>query len=141
MVFLPGKREVALLSEKLDDAARGDLTIKSVVGGQTVEVQEQTLQRSVNAVDQRTVILGTDVVESSVTIPDVDVIIDSCEHKRLRWDGQRRQYLLTLMLISQVHNWTRLPTSRMFRDGPLPLSPPSCPLLWGVVVGPPRRHQ
>ena len=40
--------------------------------------------------------MGTDVIESSVTIPDVDLVIDTCEQKRLRWDPSKKQSLLTL---------------------------------------------
>lgn len=50
----------------------------------------------------RTIILGTDVVESSVTIPDVDLVIDTCEQKRLRWDPSKKQSLLTLAPRLQV---------------------------------------
>lgn len=35
---------------------------------------------------QRRIILTTDVAESSVTIPDVDLVIDCCTHKRPRWN-------------------------------------------------------
>eukprot|EP00439_Symbiodinium_sp_Y106_P077821 s595_g16.t1 len=121
LVFLPGKREVSLLAEKLDDRnleAVGvpQLDIKCVFGGQTVESQEKALVKSAIGAS-RTIILGTDVIESSVTIPDVDLVIDSCEHKRLRWDPSKKQSLLTMLLISQDEAKQRAGRTGRLRPG------------------------
>ena len=114
LVFLPGKRELALLWERLDEVK--DLKVKCIFGGQTVEEQERVLAESQNQ-QGRTVILGTDVIESSVTIPDVDLVIDTCEQKRLRWDGGKNQSLLTLVLVSQDESKQRSGRTGRVRDG------------------------
>lgn len=65
----------------------------------------------------RTVILGTDVIESSVTIPDVDLVIDTCEQKRLRWDATKKQSLLTLVMVSKDEAKQRSGRTGRVRDG------------------------
>mmetsp|Transcript_3221 Transcript_3221/g.7584 ORF Transcript_3221/g.7584 Transcript_3221/m.7584 type:complete len:1033 (-) Transcript_3221:171-3269(-) len=116
LVFLPGKGEVLLVAEKLHEAGRDDIDVKTIVGGQTIEVQEESM-RTASPVSKRSIILGTDVVESSVTIPDVDVVIDSCEHKRMRWDPLGRQSLLTLEPISRDEAQQRAGRAGRLRDG------------------------
>lgn len=99
LVFLPGKRELQLLWERLDEDK--SMKVKCIFGGQTIEEQERVLSEPKDQ-RQRTVILGTDVIESSVTIPDVDLVIDTCEQKRLRWNGGKSQSLLTLILVTRM---------------------------------------
>eukprot|EP00913_Durusdinium_trenchii_P002570 g2378.t1 len=113
LVFLPGKRELQLLWERLDDVT--DLQVKCIFGGQTIEEQERVLSESHQR--ERSVILGTDVIESSVTIPDVDLVIDTCEQKRLRWDGGKNQSLLTLVLVSKDEAKQRSGRTGRVRDG------------------------
>jgi len=98
IMFLSGRRELELVAAVLDEAGRVDLAVKPLFGGQTIETQESLLRSSTP--DARTVFLATDVIESSVTIPDVDVVIDTCEHKRFLWDTYRRQSSLALIRIS-----------------------------------------
>ena len=114
LVFLPGKRELQLLWERLDEVP--NLKVKCIFGGQTIEEQERVLSES-QALHERSVILGTDVIESSVTIPDVDLVIDTCEQKRLRWDGSKKQSLLTLTLVSKDEAKQRSGRTGRVRDG------------------------
>ncbi|CAJ1453071.1 unnamed protein product, partial [Effrenium voratum] len=113
LIFLPGKREVTLLRERLEEIR--NLKVQCIFGGQTIEEQERVLSESQD--HARTVILGTDVIESSVTIPDVDLVIDTCEQKRLRWDAGRKQSLLTLVLVSQDEAKQRSGRTGRVRDG------------------------
>lgn len=114
LVFLPGKRELQLLWERLDEVR--NLKVKCIFGGQTIEEQERVLSESQD-LQERTVILGTDVIESSVTIPDVDLVIDTCEQKRLCWDGGKNQSLLTLILVSKDEAKQRSGRTGRVRDG------------------------
>lgn len=61
LVFLPGKRELQLLWERLDEVR--NLKVKCIFGGQTIEEQERVLSESQD-LQERTVILGTDVIEA-----------------------------------------------------------------------------
>jgi len=100
IVFLAGRREIEMLAQRLDQDGRTDLDVKAVFGGQTIEAQEHLL-RTCAPEEVRSVFLATDVIESSITIPDVDLIIDTCEHKRFWWDRRRKQSFLALMRVSR----------------------------------------
>eukprot|EP00971_Amphidinium_carterae_P049125 968007-Amphidinium_carterae.1 len=86
LVFLEGKKAVQGVAEELlwQKPRLDNICIVRVQGGQAVEVQESALQRQAPK-GVRKVILATDVVESSVTPPAVDLVIDTLKHKRRRW--------------------------------------------------------
>lgn len=113
LVFLPGIRDLVLLAEQIKD--NKEFAVRQVHSGQTVEVQEQVL-RSENS-DKRLVIVGTDVLESSVTIPDVDFVVDTCVHKRPRWDPAACQSLLTSTHISKDEALQRAGRTGRVRPG------------------------
>ena len=64
LVFLPGKRELQLLWERLGEVR--NLKVKCIFGGQTIEEQERVLAESQD-LQERTVILGTDVIEAQTS--------------------------------------------------------------------------
>ncbi|CAE7249998.1 Dhx29 [Symbiodinium necroappetens] len=84
-----------------------------------MEVQKSILKAP--AVDRlqrsRRVILTTDVAESSVTIRDVDVVIDLCEHKRPRWNALSKQSFLTTSNISKDEATQRAGRTGRLREG------------------------
>jgi len=99
---LPGKPDVREVYEQLmkRQGRFGAMTVHQIYGGMSVEVQERLL-RCCHRSGSRAVLLATDVVESSVTIPEVTVVIDSCEHKRRRWDEKRKESPLVREYISK----------------------------------------
>eukprot|EP00971_Amphidinium_carterae_P099470 1967844-Amphidinium_carterae.1 len=88
LVFLAGKKAVQEVAEELVmwKPRVHDIYILRVQGGQAVEVQESALQRAAPR-GKRKIILATDVVESSVTPPAVDLVINAVKHKRRRWNS------------------------------------------------------
>ena len=58
----------------------------------------------------RMVILTTNIVESSVTIPDDDIAVDTSSHNRRNWNAGKREYELlekpvARHLLPQSQNW------------------------------------
>lgn len=47
----------------------------------------------------------------------MDLVIDTCEQKRLRWDGGKNQSLLTLILVSKDEAKQRSGRTGRVRDG------------------------
>mmetsp|Transcript_63919 Transcript_63919/g.207765 ORF Transcript_63919/g.207765 Transcript_63919/m.207765 type:complete len:795 (+) Transcript_63919:367-2751(+) len=105
LVFLAGRGDITALQAELyeiqdDNDGREELDIRSLHSGIPIEKQMQTLAVSAGST-QRMIVLATDVVESSVTMPDVDVVVDSCLHKRKKWNAQLREYQLCQELITK----------------------------------------
>lgn len=108
LVFLPGRTDILQLSFILDDLADEDeWAIDRLLGGLSIEQQIKIVTSSSanagspGAVRSRQIILCTDVVESSVTIPECDIIIDTLQHKRFANVGYGHQYELTTKFITQ----------------------------------------
>lgn len=75
LVFLPGIAEIERTRRALDgDAALGDAEVLVLHGGLTLPEQDVVLRRRG---DRRRVVLSTAIAESSVTLEDVRVVIDS----------------------------------------------------------------
>lgn len=115
LVFLAGKTDVQEVYERLI-ATRKQIVLKPLYGGMSIESQERILRPSLGGSGCRTVILATDVIESSVTIPDVTVVIDTLLHKRRRWDPAKRESPLTLEHVSKDEAKQR--AGRTGRTGP-----------------------
>ena len=73
LVFLPGKRDIALTQAVLEHAMP-DVDIRALHGDLPVEEQAALLSPSAHA---RRVVLATNVAESSVTLPGVRIVVDS----------------------------------------------------------------
>jgi ATP-dependent helicase HrpB len=77
LTFLPGKREIITVAKKLSDHGIQALQLH---GQQTTEQQRLSLQLK----EIGKVILSTNIAESSVTIPNINCVIDSGLQKRPR---------------------------------------------------------
>ncbi|GHV95560.1 ATP-dependent helicase HrpB [Spirochaetia bacterium] len=78
LVFLPGKREIALCAEYL--AERGfdrDFEILPLHGSLTLREQRRAIGYQNPGADRRRLILSTNVAETSLTIPGVTLVVDS----------------------------------------------------------------
>ena len=85
LVFLPGKAEIRAAQQALRGAGAEVLPLH---GGLTLEVQSRVFSPS----SRRRVILATNVAETSVTVPNVRVVIDSGLVRRTHYH-QGRAYL------------------------------------------------
>eukprot|EP00930_Biecheleria_cincta_P099823 TRINITY_DN91434_c0_g1_i1.p1 TRINITY_DN91434_c0_g1~~TRINITY_DN91434_c0_g1_i1.p1 ORF type:complete len:850 (+),score=133.32 TRINITY_DN91434_c0_g1_i1:2862-5411(+) len=119
LVFLAGKNDVQQIYETLLAETRdGRLKVKPLYGGMSIEAQTRVLHACPVecAGCMRTIILATDVVESSITIPDVAVVVDTLKHKRRRWNADQGVSPLTLEDISRDEAEQR--KGRAGRTGP-----------------------
>eukprot|EP00803_Ostreobium_quekettii_P004271 evm.model.scf_905.2 EVM.evm.TU.scf_905.2 scf_905:10452-23846(+) len=107
LVFLPGALEINNVARALRESPK----IQGVCGRQGLEVMalHATLppgeqRRVFDAMPKgvRKVVVSTNVAETSVTIPDVAVVIDTCFVKEVGYDPERRISRLQLTHVSQA---------------------------------------
>jgi HrpA-like RNA helicase len=91
IVFLAGVPEIRRLGCELDDQLSDiddkldvAVEVKTVHGRMAVEQQQAALKDEQHVRPTRTIILATDVVESSITIPECKIVVNCCLHKRKR---------------------------------------------------------
>ncbi|KAH0478458.1 MAG: hypothetical protein KVP17_000530 [Porospora cf. gigantea B] len=124
LVFLPGKGEIlrvrAHLYDKMDSLLHEGvdytpIDLKVLHALIPVEKQNAVLSAQTNP-KHRVVILSTDIVESSVTIPEVSLIIDCMTQKRKQWNETRQEYQLSKQRITKDEALQR--AGRTGRTGP-----------------------
>ena len=97
LCFLPGAGEIArALRETESVAARHGVDLLSLHG--SLDSTEQDAALAPGA--RRRVILATNIAETSLTVPDVSIVIDSGLHKVARYNGERGVDSLTLERIT-----------------------------------------
>eukprot|EP00397_Hematodinium_sp_SG-2012_P000123 GEMP01000123.1.p1 GENE.GEMP01000123.1~~GEMP01000123.1.p1 ORF type:complete len:2580 (+),score=731.62 GEMP01000123.1:47-7741(+) len=107
LIFLAGRADISNMAAELHEIEETEapryaqLDIKVLHSGIPVEKQQLALQPGRSAHGKRVVILATDIVESSVTIPEVAIVIDTMHHKRKRWNADQREYQLCVDDITQ----------------------------------------
>jgi ATP-dependent helicase HrpB len=82
LCFLPGQREIQRTIDELAPIARGVAALLPLHGSLDIDAQERALAPS----DQRKIIVATNVAETSLTVDGVVAVIDSGEHKIVRFD-------------------------------------------------------
>jgi ATP-dependent helicase HrpB len=83
LVFLPGKAEISRLFERLSHL--DEFTPLQLHGGLTLKEQSRVFEPG----SKRRVILATNVAETSLTIPRIEVVIDSGLVRRTRYRNGR----------------------------------------------------
>ena len=97
LCFLPGAGEIArALRETEPVAARHGVELLSLHGSLDSTEQDAALAPGAH----RRVILATNIAETSLTVPDVSIVIDTGLHKVARYDGERGVDSLTLERIT-----------------------------------------
>jgi len=98
LCFLPGAADIERARLTLTaDAALRHVDVVSLHGGLNAEAQDEALQPS----RTRRIILATNIAETSLTVPDVSVVIDSGLQKVARYDAARAIDALMLERIAQ----------------------------------------
>ncbi|MEM1265071.1 MAG: ATP-dependent helicase HrpB, partial [Pseudomonadota bacterium] len=93
LVFLPGRAEIARAAAALGPRLPADARLMELHGGLPVAEQRRVLAPLATG---RKVILSTAVAETSVTIPDIRVVVDAGLARRARFDpGTGMSRLLT----------------------------------------------
>lgn len=94
MVFLSGRRALGKVEETLRELGGDDLDIYQLHSG----IQDEQMHEMIDspADNKRVIYLSTNVAESAVTIPNLDVVVDLCECRRMEWDDfVKKTYLMT----------------------------------------------
>ena len=100
LVFLPGAPEIARAKEsivKITNAA--NMSILPLHGG--LQPKDQNRVFDASAYGTTKVILSTNVAETSITIPDCTIVVDTCREKQSSYDPSNRMPLLIEKLASR----------------------------------------
>lgn len=120
LVFLPGQREIRRTAEQLGELPDTDVFI---LHGQ-VPVKQQQAILSPPVSGRKRVVLATNIAETSLTIPGIDVVVDSGRERQAQFYPQHGVTRLLTRRISRASA-----TQRMGRAGRLQAG--SCYRLWG----------
>ena len=97
LCFLPGAGEIARAARDADSVAtRHGVEVLQLYGSMDSDAQDAALSPS----SRRRVILATNIAETSLTVPDVSIVIDTGLHKVARYNGERGVDSLTLERIT-----------------------------------------
>ncbi|GFH58259.1 hypothetical protein CTEN210_14735 [Chaetoceros tenuissimus] len=100
LVFLPGAPEINRAKETILKVTKGDsMLILPLHGGLQPQDQKKVFDSPGYGITK--VILSTNVAETSITIPDVTLVIDCCREKQSAYDPSNRMPLLIEKLASQ----------------------------------------
>ncbi len=91
LVFLPGKREIGELEDRL--ASRPELDVRPLHGGLSLDRQAQVFAPS----RKRKIVLTTNVAETSLTVPGVRIVIDSGLVRRTTYHRGRAHLALSVV--------------------------------------------
>lgn len=89
LVFMPGAREIERTAGFLDDMLRAsstDVEVLRLHGGLQAREQDRALRPATSG---RRVIVASSVAESSLTVPGVRIVVDSCLSREPRLDAAR----------------------------------------------------
>ena len=83
LVFLPGEGEIRRAARVLADKLPEDCTLRPLFGALPFAAQQEALRPQPRG---RKVVLATSIAETSLTIPDVRVVVDAGQARRARFD-------------------------------------------------------
>ncbi|AJQ96742.1 ATP-dependent helicase HrpB [Gynuella sunshinyii] len=99
LVFLPGMKEILSCRDFLQPQLPDDLQIDILHGSCSIQEQKQALELT----QQRKLILASPVAESSITLPDIRVVIDSGLARFPRYDRDTGMTHLMTRKISKAN--------------------------------------
>jgi ATP-dependent helicase HrpB len=122
LAFLPGVGEIRRAQQALVNVAREfDLYVMPLYGDLPPQQQDEVLAPST----RRKLVLATNVAETSITIPDIEAVIDCGYHRQLTYDDALGLDRLELTRISKASAEQR--AGRAGRTGP-----GLCVRMWGM---------
>lgn len=113
LVFLPGIGEINRLRDALHDVVGDNIAIHRLAGSIPRDEQDASLRR---AHESRSIILSTDIAETSLTVDGVGVVIDSGLVRSPRFDSRTGMTRLTTIATSRSSAEQR--SGRAGRTGP-----------------------
>ncbi|WP_308492503.1 ATP-dependent helicase HrpB [Microbacterium terrisoli] len=114
LVFLPGAREVAETSSRIRRLADG-FDVREL-HGQLSSAQQDAVIRGRSADQEPRIIVATSLAESSLTVPGVRLVVDSCLSRQPRRDATRGMSGLVTSAASRSSSVQR--AGRATRQGP-----------------------
>mmetsp|Transcript_21392 Transcript_21392/g.69199 ORF Transcript_21392/g.69199 Transcript_21392/m.69199 type:complete len:1632 (-) Transcript_21392:71-4966(-) len=116
LCFLPGWQEIKTLADRLEKSTHASkLWVIKLHSSMTKDEQQQIFESPEPG--QVKVILATNIAESSVTINDVRVVIDSGLHREMTYDPKRRMSFLDTVWICQSNAVQRKGRAGRVREG------------------------
>lgn len=100
LVFLPGQNEIETAIEEFEKVKPENCTSMELYGQMPLEKQEEVLQFE-SKEGQRMIVFCTNVAETSLTIPNVRLVIDSGWAKEAYYDAKRHVNVIKLVRISK----------------------------------------
>ena len=98
LVFLPGLREIRQTASLLESLERQGIAVLPLHGDLPPEQQDRALQ----SVNQRKVVLATNVAETSVTVEGITAVVDTGTARQLEFDTSTGMDRLRLVPISRA---------------------------------------
>ena len=99
LVFLPGVGEIERAERSINQKRMNSISVLPLHGGLQPEKQNQIFAPA--PAGKTKVILSTNVAETSITIPDCTMVIDTCKEKQSSFDPVNRMPLLLERFASQ----------------------------------------
>eukprot|EP00929_Paragymnodinium_shiwhaense_P085500 TRINITY_DN45903_c0_g1_i1.p1 TRINITY_DN45903_c0_g1~~TRINITY_DN45903_c0_g1_i1.p1 ORF type:complete len:1501 (-),score=365.88 TRINITY_DN45903_c0_g1_i1:479-4981(-) len=115
LCFLPGWAEIKQAMNKLEKSGRSDICVLPLHSSVPKELQQQVFEPPPHG--KVKVILATNIAESSVTINDVRVVVDSGLHRELTYDPRRRMSYMDTVWICQSNAVQRKGRAGRVRSG------------------------
>ncbi|CCJ29239.1 unnamed protein product [Pneumocystis jirovecii] len=121
LVFLPGYSEISSLNKVLISGKAGvDFTDKSkyriyMLHSAIPYMQNDVFEKLEPGI--RKIILATNIAETSITIPDVVYVVDTCKHREKIYDQTKRITSLLSTWISQSNSKQRAGRAGRVRNG------------------------
>ncbi|CAM9277213.1 unnamed protein product, partial [Phaeothamnion confervicola] len=116
LVFMPGVGEISRLCRELDNcAAASRLWVLPLHGALPAADQQRVFQAAPRGL--RKVVVSTNVAETSITIPDVTAVVDSCRVKEMGYDVGRQMPRLVETFASQASLTQRQGRAGRVREG------------------------
>ena len=84
LVFMPGVREIRATMQKLQGL--DGVEVLPLHGGLNPEERDEALLGNKPSGVQRRVIVATNIAETSVTVPGITVVVDSCRQRSVRYN-------------------------------------------------------
>ena len=100
LIFLPGIGEIGALQDDLEGSS-SQVPLQVLVLHSLVPKEEQDLAMAPALAAHCKIILSTNIAESSITIPDVRVVLDTGLHRGIFYDDKRRMPSLLCTWCSQ----------------------------------------
>lgn len=120
LIFLPGKREIASAAQYLQSKIGFTYEICVLHGGQTLKEQARIFEPH----SKRRIILSTNVAQTALTIPNIDLVVDSGLERRTCYH-QGRSFLALFPIAFDSAEQRKGRAGRM--------GPGHCIRLWGTA--------